>query len=78
MALMAILGVLVAIGVVVAFAWSGKTEIVPPWESTEEPLAFGEALRRYVWFVALALGAGIVSGIVMMGAAGRHGADQRA
>jgi hypothetical protein len=73
MALMAILGVLVAIGVFVAIAWSGKTEIILPWSSETggESLAAGEALRRYVWFLTLALGAGIVSGIVMMGAAGR-------
>lgn len=40
-------------------------------ETAEEPLGAGQALRRYVWFVALALGAGIASGVVMMGAAGR-------
>jgi hypothetical protein len=72
MALMAVLGLVVALGLLVAFVWGGS-EIVPPWagESQGGPLPVGEALRRYVWYVALALGAGIVSGIVMIGAGGR-------
>lgn len=72
MALMAVLGLVVALGLVAAFVW-GESEIVPPWagESPQVPLPVGEAVRRYVWYVALALGAGIVSGIVMIGAGGR-------
>ncbi|MGH2735794.1 MAG: hypothetical protein ACRDKZ_09460 [Actinomycetota bacterium] len=69
--LMWILALVVASGLVVGLA-SGDQPISRPWSPADpRRVPWAEVIRRYIWYVALALGAGILSGIVMIGAGGR-------
>ena len=66
-----ILALVVMIGLLVGLRWGGQP-ITRPWSPEEaRRVPWPEVIRRYVWYVALALGAGIISGLVMMGAGGR-------
>lgn len=68
MVLMWSLGVVVGLGFAAALVW-GRHEIQVPWAG--KAASTGEVLRRYVWFVGLAVCAGVASGLVMIGAGGR-------
>lgn len=72
MVLMTILCILVALGLIAIWRW-GHLDLEVPWDPDEGswPLAPGEAFRRYLWYVTIALVSGIVAGVVMIGAGGR-------
>lgn len=70
MLLMWILGAVFVGGLAVAIAWGGE-EIRPPWKPDVPAPNLTEVLKRYLWFLTIAVGAGIVSGLVMIGAGGR-------
>lgn len=62
-------GLLVVGGLAAIAAWGGDG-FEPP-APTERPPSTREALRRYLWYVTIALGAGLGAGLLMAGAGGR-------
>ena len=70
MALMALLGIVIVLGVVAIWRW-GPLDLMVPWEPEPRPIPPGRMLHHYVWFVTVGLTAGIVAGVVMLGAGGR-------
>lgn len=67
-AVMAVCGALLVAGLSAGWAWSGRPFRVPPVVAA--PLA-GEVARRFVWYAALALVAGVLAGVTVIGAGGR-------
>ena len=72
MALMAVCGVLVLVGLTTIVRWGGL-ESLPPWPAPDPddlptPATVG---RRYLWYVTVAAVSGVVSGILVAGAGGR-------
>lgn len=59
---------LVLAGWAAGVAWAGRRFESPP---AEVPLGAGEVARRYVWYVSLALLAGVLAGTTIIGAGGR-------
>lgn len=72
MLLMGVLCVFVAGGLAAIWRW-GSLEVTPPWlpDETEGAPPPAEFLRRYFWYLTIGVGAGIASGVVMIGAGGR-------
>lgn len=68
MVIMVVCGVLLAAGAAVAVSWGGGT-FTPPPEGVE--LTAEEAARRFAWYAALALAAGVIAGVLVIGAGGR-------
>ena len=68
MGVIAVCGVLLLVGLVAGVAWSGR-----PFQRPEplEDLPATEVGRRYTWYVALTLTAGVAAGITVIGAGGR-------
>lgn len=65
-------GLLAALGLFLAARW-GNWEVRPPWAGEEpaSPLGPGLVVRRYLWYLDLAVVAGIISGVLAAGAGGR-------
>ncbi|HVF52977.1 MAG TPA: hypothetical protein VNC78_05140 [Actinomycetota bacterium] len=76
MFLMYVLCLAIALGVVGIWRW-GNLEVQPPWKDEDGaqiepfPPSMGTIFRRYVWYVTVTIGAGVVSGVVMLGGGGR-------
>lgn len=71
MILMAILCVVMLAGLAAIWFW-GDLDLQKPWadeEGTVPPPS--DALRRYLWYVTVAVAAGVGSGVVMLGIGGR-------
>ena len=71
--LMAVLGALVAAGLLAVWRWS-DLEMRVPWRdhaTTPGPLPVWEVVRRYIWYLTIVAIAGVVPGLVMIGAGGR-------
>ncbi|MGH2809159.1 MAG: hypothetical protein ACRDKT_17985 [Actinomycetota bacterium] len=73
MALMLACGALVVIGLVLIVAWGNEPFRPPPGDDVapEGRLPTGLLIRRYLWWLALALGCGAGAGLLMAGAGGR-------
>ena len=73
MPLMVVCGLLVVLGVLAVVRWGGADVTVPPPERQDpaEPPPPGLVARRYLRYVALAVGSGVGSGILVAGAGGR-------
>lgn len=68
---MAILAGLIVAGLVAVWRW-GSLELQPPWHRESHwPPAPIEYLRRYIWYITVAVAAGVGSGVVMIGGGGR-------
>jgi hypothetical protein len=67
MLLMLICGVAVGTGLVLTL--SPPSEIDPPWSGS--PAGRTEVIRRYIWYLTIAVGAGVASGLLIIGAGGR-------
>ena len=67
-AVMAVCGALLIAGLSAGWVWSGRPFCAPPDETA--PSA-GEVARRLVWYAALALVAGVLAGVTLIGAGGR-------
>lgn len=67
-AVMAVCGALLIAGLSAGWMWSSRPFCAPPDETA--PSA-GEVARRLVWYAALALGAGVLAGVTVIGAGGR-------
>lgn len=70
MLMMFLLTMIFVVGTIYAIARSGR-EMHVPWDKNADPLAVRRIIHRYVWYVTLAVGAGISSGIIMIGFGGR-------
>jgi hypothetical protein len=71
MALMAVCGLLVLLGVL-AVVWWGDAEVrLPDLEEPSVRPAPGLVFRRYVWYLTLAVVSGVGSGVLVAGAGGR-------
>lgn len=66
--IMIVCGVLLLAGLAAGIAWSGTSFESP---SMETELSAAEVARRYAWYVAITLTAGIAAGITVIGAGGR-------
>ncbi len=72
MVLMAVCGLLVLVGLAAIVRWGGL-DLEPPW-LTQRPEAAsspGLVVRRYVWYVTVAVLSGFGSGVLLAGAGGR-------
>jgi hypothetical protein len=63
-----ICAVLLAVGVGLAVRWR-RCDFEAP--SADGPFDVTETVRRYVWYVAIALTAGVIAGVTIIGAGGR-------
>lgn len=67
-------GLMVALGVAGVVAWGG-CRVEPPWAgeraATEQRPSKAEVLRRYLWWVDLAVIAGLPTGLLVVGPGGR-------
>jgi hypothetical protein len=72
MILMWVLCLVVVAGVVAIWRWAGM-ELARPWEidGSDQPIPPATVIKRYLWYVTVMVGAGVVSGLVMLGAGGR-------
>jgi hypothetical protein len=63
---------LVLAGIAAAARWGGL-EVEPPWRAAgpQEAPSPGVVARRYLWYVAVAVGAGLGAGVLVAGAGGR-------
>ena len=68
MAVVAVCGVLLLAGLAAAVGWGGRPFAAPPVEPA--PSA-AEVARRFVWYAAMMLLAGVTVGILVIGAGGR-------
>ena len=68
MAIMVVCGLLLAAGLAMAVSWGGHA-FTPPPDGVE--LTAEEAARRFAWYAALGLAAGVIAGILVIGAGGR-------
>lgn len=59
----------IAFGAGVFLAFSRPSEIDPPWGGP--PTDGTEIVRRYVWYLTVGIGAGVASGLLIIGAGGR-------
>jgi hypothetical protein len=71
MALMLICGLLLLAGVVAAVRWGGEPVQAPPAQEREDERAWVASIRRYVWYLAVGVVAGIGAGVLVAGAGGR-------
>jgi hypothetical protein len=71
MALMLICGLLLLAGVVAAVRWGGEPVQPPPAQEREDERAWVASIRRYVWYLAVGVVAGIGAGVLVAGAGGR-------
>jgi hypothetical protein len=70
--LMAACGLLVLAGLLAIGVWGGiRFDPPPPEGGDQRPSAAAGVLRRYLWYVTVAVGAGVGSGILIAGAGGR-------
>ncbi len=68
MAITVACGVLLLIGLVAGAWWSGRSFVAPPQAVDLSPR---EVARRFVFYVAVALASGVVTGVSVIGAGGR-------
>lgn len=68
MGIMIVCGVLLLVGLAGGVAWGGRPFSSPDLDTE---LTAAEVARRYVWYASIALTAGIVAGITVIGAGGR-------
>jgi hypothetical protein len=71
MALMLICGLLLLAGVVAAARWGGEPVQPPPPNEREDERSWVASIRRYVWYLAVGVVAGIGAGVLVAGAGGR-------
>jgi hypothetical protein len=71
MALMVICGVLLLAGVVAVVRWGGEQVQPPPVQEREGERPWALSVRRYVWYLAVAVVAGFGAGVLVAGAGGR-------
>ena len=69
---MTVCGLLALAGLVAIVLWGG-VDLEPAWAQDDpgDPPSPGEVARRYVWYVTVAVVAGIGSGVLVAGAGGR-------
>jgi hypothetical protein len=72
MILMAVCGLLLVTGLAGIVRWGGLA-VERPWaqESSAEPPTPGDVARRYLWYVTVAVVAGLGAGLLVAGAGGR-------
>jgi hypothetical protein len=68
--------VLVLVGLLVVVRWGGLAVQPPPMPTNDEPDPTGRppvglVVRRYLWYLTVAIGAGVGTGILAAGAGGR-------
>ncbi|HKY75242.1 MAG TPA: hypothetical protein VJS45_03815, partial [Acidimicrobiia bacterium] len=68
MAIIVVCGVLLAAGVAMAGSWGGHSFTPPPGGGE---LTVEETARRFAWYAALGLTAGVIAGVLVIGAGGR-------
>jgi hypothetical protein len=68
---MVVCGALLVSGVVAAVRWGGRPFEAPARPEPGTVLGAGEVARRYVWYVALTLLAGVAAGVTVVGGGGR-------
>lgn len=76
--LMWLLTLFLLLGCIAIWRW-GDLDVRPPWKTVDEESSVGgsvnhpvkEMLRHYLWHVAVALGSGLASGLVVAGMGGR-------
>src|SRR3954454_22417619 len=71
MALMLVCGVLLLAGVLAAVRWGGEAVQPPPPHEREDERPWVASIRRYVWYLAVGVVAGIGAGVLVAGAGGR-------
>src|SRR4051812_39756273 len=71
MALMLICGSLLLAGVVGAVRWGGEPVQPPSRQESEGERPWVTSLRRYLWYLAVGVVAGIGAGVLVAGAGGR-------
>jgi hypothetical protein len=71
MALMAICGLLLLAGLAAVVRWGGEQVQSPPVQEREGERGWKLIVRRYVWYLAVAVGAGLAAGVLVAGAGGR-------
>lgn len=66
--IVAVCGLLLGLGVVLAYRWRRCSFVAPP---VSEDASAADVLQRYVWLVSLVLLSGIIAGVTIIGAGGR-------
>ena len=72
MLLMYVLAGFMVLGCLAIWRWRGYV-IEPPWTGSDSQTSpsIREAIRRYIWYVAVGMAAGLTSGLIMVGIGGR-------
>ena len=71
MALMLVCGLLLLAGVAAVVRWGGERVQPPPVQEREGERAWALSVRRYVWYLAVGVAAGLGAGVLVAGAGGR-------
>jgi hypothetical protein len=71
MMLMLVCGLLVVLGVMGLVIWGGTPVRLPDTEEPSNRLSPGDVVRRYVWYLTLAVVSGVGAGLLIAGAGGR-------